>query len=76
MNSQLEQEGDNIDGHTGQGPALGAGAQGGVIQGSGQGGDNQGHQGNRNLSNSLLSIILISSKWSLIVFYSLLSQQS
>ena len=51
MNSQQEQEGDNIDGHTGQGPALGAGAQGGVIQGSGQGGDKQGHQGNSHLSN-------------------------
>ena len=49
MNSQQEQEGDNIDGHTGQGPALGAGAQGGVIQGSGQRGDQQGHQGNRDL---------------------------
>ena len=56
MNNKLEQEGDNIDGHTGQGPALGAGAQGGVIQGSGQRGDNQGHQGNRHLSNSLFVI--------------------
>lgn len=39
MNCEEEQEGDQVDGHAGQGPALGAGAQGGVIQRSGQRGD-------------------------------------
>ena len=39
MNCEQEQESDNIDGDTGQGPALGEAGQGGVIQGGGQGGD-------------------------------------
>ena len=49
MNCEQEQEGDHIDGDTGQGPALGEAGQGGVIQGGGQGGDKQRHQGNSNL---------------------------
>ena len=50
MNCEQEQEGDHIDSHAGQGPALGAGAQGRVIQRRGQWGDQQRHQSNSNLS--------------------------
>ena len=54
MNCEQEQEGDHIDGHAGQGPALGAGAQGRVIQRRGQRGDQQRHQGHRDLKTAVI----------------------